>query len=241
MDRNQVRARIVEVGQRVKQALMAKEKEYNISYSEDIEKRAGLWYKTRGYKYIDDVDYHLDRFFEYFDLLNPREGSAVFEIGTGNCYFLFMCRELRGCRVAGAEWKYDDEDTGLKDPEKKPFRDLKKYAYQLFREHFGLEDVIQHQIVEGYKPIDFGGQRDYIVATRATFNRLWGPGEYRFWLRDCYEHLNPDGKLMIVLNKVKPEALAEFPFLRPPQPKRDNDKLSIISRETIGQVVLAKS
>ncbi len=241
MDRKQVRARILEVGQMVKAKLMAKEKEQNISYSDDIEKRAGIWYKERGYKYIDDADYHINRLMQYFDILNPKEGSSVFEIGTGQCYLLFMCRELRGCRVAGIEWKYDDEDSGIKDPEKKPYRDLKKYAYHLFREYLSLEDVIRHFIVEGYKPIDFGGSYDAIIATRATFNRHWREGEYRYWLKDCYEHLNPEGRLMIALNKVEPDALEALPFLRPAQPTRENEKLTIISREMIGQVVLGKS
>lgn len=225
----------------VKEKLMAKEREQNIHYSPDIEKRAGLWYKERGYKYIDDVDYHVNRFLQYFDLLNPKEGSSVFEIGTGQCYFLFMCRELRGCRVAGVDWKHDDEESAIKDPEKQPYRDLKKYAYHLFREAFGLEDAIKHFIVEGYQPIDFGGRYDYIVATRATFNRHWHEGEYRYWLKDCYEHLNPDGALMIALNKVEPDALAALPFLRPLHPTRDNEKLSIIPRAMIGQAVMGKS
>jgi hypothetical protein len=241
VDREQVRARILEVGKIVKEKLMAREKEQNISYGEDIEKRAGLWYKKRGYKYIDDAEYHINRFFQYFDMLNPAAGSSIFEIGTGQCYLLFICRELRGCRVAGVDWKYDDEDHEGKDPGKAPYRDLKKYAYHLFREQFGLEDVIRHFIVEGYKPTDFGGRYDTIIATRATFNRHWKEGEYRYWLKDCYEHLNPDGRLMIALNKVEPDALAALPCLRPAQATRENEKLNIIPREAIGRVLAGKS
>ena len=241
MDLDQVQARIIEVGQLVKQKLIEKEKEQRIQYGDDIEKRAGLWYKERGYKYIDDVDYHLRRFFQCLDLLAPRHGGSVFEIGSGNCFFLFMCRELRGCRVAAVDWKRDEDDlTGNKDPEKKLYRDLKKYAYHLFREYFGLQDVIKHQIVHGNKPIEFGGEYDYIVATRATFNRHWREKEYRFWLDDCYRHLRPGGNLMIALNKVEPKSLAALPFLRPLHPSRENEKISIISRETIREAIMER-
>jgi hypothetical protein len=125
--------------------------------------------------------------------------------------------------------------VGSEKPGKNPSRELSKYAYHLFREHFGLEEAIKHQVIEGNQPIHFGGQFDAIVATRAVFNRGWGEQEYRFWLRDCYQHLRPGGRLMFYFNKVTPEHLALFPFLRPAQPTAEVKKLSMISREAIGQ------
>jgi SAM-dependent methyltransferase len=211
MDRDQVRARIVEVVGMVKQALIA-----NRYSPKDGE---------RGHKYIDDVGPHLRRLFRSFDLLGPAVGSSVFEIGTGHCYFLFLCRELRGCRPAGV-----DVLEGSTSASKAQAR----FAYRLFRKHFGLEDAIRHHVVEGHKPIDFRGQYDYIVATRATFNRGWGEGEHRFWLHDCYDHLRPGGKLAVHFNTVDPAALAALPLLRPLQARDRVKKLAVLTRETIG-------
>jgi hypothetical protein len=42
---------------------------------------------------------------------------------------------------------------------------------------------------------------------------------------------------MVYFNKVGPEALAAFPFLRPLHPPGGVKKLSIISRETIGRAL----
>src|SRR6516164_3672848 len=108
MDRNQVRARIIEVAGAVKEKLIERgwsppEQEQGLK-----KKRAGpartdpFWSPDRGYKYIDDVEDHIGRFFQCLDLLTP-QGGSVLEIGPGNCYFLFMCRELCGCRPGGVE------------------------------------------------------------------------------------------------------------------------------------------
>ena len=243
MDRSQIRARIIEVAQAVKQKLIergvsADEAEQSYDYRDGVATRrhSAFWSQEQGYKYIDDVEEHLRRFFQCLDLLNPHEGSAVFEIGPGNCYFLFMCRELCGCRVAGVEWK-EGVLPGKKKAKTMPFHDLKMYAYQLFREQFGLEEVIRHQIVEAYQPVAFGGRYDAIVATRAMFNCHWGEGEYRYWLRDCHDHLQPGGRLMVHFNKIDPDSLAALPFLLPEHPLPGNEKLNIISREALGQLV----
>lgn len=244
MDRNQVRARIIEVAQAVKQKLIARgiradEEDQSYDYMDGVAtpRHSAFWSRERGYKYVDDVEEHLERFFQCLDLLNPRQGSSVFEIGPGNAYFLFMCRELCGCRVAGVEWK-EGVLLGKKKPKQMPFHDLKMYTYQLFRELFGLEEVVTHQIVEGYKPVNFGGQYDAIVATRAMFNCHWGEGEYRYWLRDCYQHLHPEGRLMIHFNKIDPAALAALPFLLPRHPPRGNAKLNLLSRAAIGEAIM---
>jgi SAM-dependent methyltransferase len=241
MDRSQARARIIEVGQLVKQALIARgvdaaDEQAEYKYVDGVKKlrRSPFWSRKRGYKYIDDVDDHLRRLVHSFEILDPKPGSSVFEIGPGNCYFLFLCRELRGCRVAGVDIKQEGLPASQKS-DKNPSWELSKYAYQHFRKHFGLEDVITHQVICGNQPIDFGGHYDAIVATRAVFNRGWGEAEYRFWLRDCHEHLRPEGRLLFYFNKVAPEHLASFPLLRPAQPTSDVRKLSMISREAMGQ------
>jgi hypothetical protein len=147
-----------------------------------------------------------------------------------------MCCELRGCRPAGIDIKPDEWLHEAK-PAKNACRELSKFAYQLFREHFGLEKMIKHQVVQRLSPINFGGRYDYIVATRAVFNRGWREEEHRFWLQDCYEHLQPDGRLMVYFNKVDTASLSAWPFLRPAQPPGGVKKLSIISREEIGQAL----
>ena len=235
MDSSQVRARIIEVGQLVKQALIERgvgaaetEPDYKYVGGEVKPRRSPFWSRKRGFKYIDDAEDHLRRLFRGFKVLDPRPGSSVFEIGPGNCYFLFMCRELRGCRVAGVDIKRDDGP----DPDK-----LAKYAYHLFREHFRLEEVVKHQVVEKEQPIDFGGRYDAIVATRAVFNRGWREIEYRFWLNDCYQHLQPQGRLLFYFNKVDPEPLAALPLLRPPAPADGVKKLRMLSREAIGRAL----
>src|ERR1700738_1009856 len=101
MDRNQVRARIIEVAQTIKKVLLEtgfgpedKDQGYKIKDGVATPRTDPFWSRERGFKYIDDVEEHVRRFFQCLDLLNPREGSSIFEIGPGNCYFLFMCREL---------------------------------------------------------------------------------------------------------------------------------------------------
>jgi hypothetical protein len=217
MDKDQVWARIIEVGKAIKRTL--------------IKKRIRPKYEDRGYKFIDDVHTHLHRLYWSFNLLNPREGSSVFEIGPGHCYLLFMCRELRGCRVAGVD-VMRGEAIG--------YRKQARYIYRLFRQHFGLQDTVKHHGVAKFKPIPFGGRYDYIVATRAVFNGGWREQEYRFWLTDCYNHLRPEGKLMIHFNKIRPDALEAVPLLRPLYAPAKVKKLSVISRETIGQLLGAK-
>jgi transposase len=78
----------------------ATEPDYKYVGGEVKPRRSPFWSRKRGFKYIDDVEDHLRRLFRSFEILDPRPGSSVFEIGPGNCYFRFMCRELRGCRVA---------------------------------------------------------------------------------------------------------------------------------------------
>jgi hypothetical protein len=137
--------------------------------------------------------------------------------------------------VAGVDIKNHDGSVS-EDPGKNPSRELSKHAYRLFREHFGLEDVIKHQVVAPYQPIAFGGQYDAIVATRGVFNQGWREAEYRFWLTDCLQHLRPEGQLMVHFNKVDQESLAALPLLRPSEGAGPVRKLNIISRETLSQV-----
>jgi hypothetical protein len=243
MDRSQVRARIIEVGQIVKKALIergvgAEDKKRLDRHRAGVAKTrtSPFWSEERGFKYIDDVEDHLRRLFQCLDLLNLPEGSLVFEIGPGNCYFLFMCRELRCCGVQGIDWK-QNEGTVNRKGVLLPYHELKQYAFRLFRAHFGLEDAVKHQIVAAHQPMEFGGRYDAIVATRAMFNHGWAPEEYRFWLNDCYQHLRLEGKLMVHFNKVAPDALADLPFLRPLHPPPGNEKLSIISRDELGRVI----
>lgn len=243
MDRDQVRARMIAVAHAVKEKLRERridtgDKAPDYKIIDGVQKlRCGpFWVEERGYKYIDDVEDHLRRLFRSFDLLSPGQGSSVFEIGPGNGYFLFMCRELGGCQVAGVDWKLE-EGTG--NTAAKPFQDLAQYAHARFREYFDLEECVRHQIVEAYQPVDFRDRYDAIVATHTAFNKGWGEDAYRYWLRDCYEHLHPEGRLMIALNKVEPAALVALPFLRPPQPTPGFKKLTILTRETIGQALAA--
>ncbi len=239
MDRDQVRARILEVAHVVKDKLSERQRhaagdrpDSKVSADAEALRCGPFWVEERGYKYIDDVEDHLRRLFRSFHLLNPRAGSSVFEIGPGNCYLLFMCRELRGCRVAGVDWK-----LGQAAQPGKPFQELAQYAHALFRAQFGLEEAVRHQIVEAYQPIEFGGRYDAIVATHTAFNQGWGEGEYHFWLRDCYQHLQPEGRLLIALNKVEPAALAALPFLRPAQPTPGFKKLTSLPRELLGELL----
>lgn len=243
MNRSQVRARILEAAEAVKAALVARgvaaeevEPEYKHVGGTVKRRRSPFWSATGGFKYIDDLQHHLRRLFKCFDLLDPGEGSSVFEIGPGTCYFLVICRELRGCRVAGVDWKHND---GPRVPEGKrmPYHAMQQDAFRLFREQFGLEDVIRHQVVEAYRPVDFGGAYDAIVATRAMFNHGWGEAEYRYWLRDCYQHLRPGGRLLVHFNEVAPEAVAALPLLRPPSQAGRAKKLNLIPREAVGQAL----
>jgi hypothetical protein len=230
MDSNAVRQRIIEVGQLVKEALRARPVGASCPQQDCqvvADARRLFWNEERGYKYIDDVKQHLGRLFWSFERLDPLEGTSVFEIGPGNCYFLFMCRELRACRPAGIDVKHSIGSFDVQAT----------YAFGLFRKHFGMEDAIRHQVVQGHRPIDFRGEYDYIVATRAMFNLGWREAEYRFWLRDCYEHLRPEGRLMVHLNKIDPESLAALPLLRPLDSPRKVRKLTIIARETLGRLI----
>jgi SAM-dependent methyltransferase len=246
MDREQVRARIIEVARRVKQVLVKR----GIAADEQEPKYKGrgvrkprrnpFWSEEGRYKYIDDVDVQLQRLFQCFDLLNPRRESSVFEIGPGSCYLLFMCRELGGCRVAGIDW-IENEAADSNRAFRMPFHGLQKYAFGLFRKEFGLEGAIRHQVVKGNQPIVFDGCYDAIIANHAMFNRAWRESKYRFWLRDCYEHLKPGGKFMIALNKVRPDALAALPCLRPLHAREGNEKLNLLSREEIGEVLMMES
>jgi hypothetical protein len=211
LDKHQVQEKIIEAAQVVKNQL--------------IEQGVAAKGRVEGYKYIDDVRSNLRRLFLCFDLLDPHKGSSVFEIGPGNCYFLVMCRELRGCRVAGV-----DRKPAL-------INGQGQLAFRLFREHFGLDDWIRAQTVEGSRPIDFAGSYDAIVATRAHFNQGWGKADYRYWLHDCYHHLLPGGKLMVHFHRIESEIIAAFPLLEPVYAIKAAKKLSVVSREAIGHVL----
>ncbi len=195
--------------------------------------RGRFWLEGRGFKYVDDVEDHLHRLFRGFDMLDPPEGSSVFEIGPGNCYLLYMCREMRGCRVAGVDWKLEESPAAVKAVDK-PLRNLGLYIQGLFRRQLGMEEVVRHQVVRAFEPIDFRGRYDAIVATHTAFNVSWGVDAFRYWFKDCYEHLNPCGRLMIALNKARPAVVDVFPFLLPPEPTPGFKKLTLISRDTLG-------
>ena len=238
MNRNQVRARLIEAAGAIKGKLDDRRLQAADKVAEEkvtgAKKRHGrFWIEGRGFKYVDDVEEHLNRLFRSFDMLDPQEGSSVFDIGPGNCYLLFMCRELRGCRVAGVDWKLEEGPAAV-NTEEKPLRELGLYAQGLFRRQLGMEDVVRHQVVREFEPVAFAGRYDAIVATHTAFNLGWGENAYRYWLRDCYEHLNPDGRLMIALNKFKPAVVAAFPFLLPLEPTPGFKKLTLISRGTLG-------
>src|SRR5262249_42897425 len=128
--------------------------------------RSPFWSPKRGFKYIDDVDDHLRRVFKAFDRLDPKPGSSVFEIGPGSCFFLVVCRELRGCRVSGVDWIGHDTADSEQDL-RMPYHELQKCAFGLFRQHFGLEDAVRHQVVKARQPIAFRGGHDAVVAMRA--------------------------------------------------------------------------
>jgi hypothetical protein len=241
MNRNEVKARLAAAAAAIKgelddRRLEAAEKVAAERVTGAKKRRGRFWVEERGFKYVDDVEDHLRRLFRAFDTLDPPEGSSVFEIGPGNCYLLSMCREMRGCRVAGVDWKLAEGPVAVNTAEK-PLRELGLYAQGLFRRQLGMEEAVRHQVVREFEPVDFRGRYDAIVATHTAFNLGWGVDAYRYWLKDCYEHLNPEGHLLIALNKVKAAVVDVFPFLLPPEPTPNFKKLTLVSRATLGAAV----
>jgi hypothetical protein len=260
MNRNEVKARLAEAAAAIKGELDARRLEAaaaikgqqdarRLKAAEKVaagritgakRRRGRFWVEERGFKYVDDVEDHLRRLFRAFDTLDPPQGSSVFEIGPGNCYLLFMCREMQGCRVAGVDWKLAEGPAAVNTAEK-PLWELGLYAQGLFRRQLGMEEAVRHQVVREFEPVDFRGRYDAIVATHTAFNVGWGVDAYRYWLRDSYEHLNPDGRLMVAINEIQPAVLAALPLLRPPQPTRRFRKLTLLTREAIGRMLAEKS
>jgi len=110
----------------------------------------------------------------------------VLDIGCGVGYFLYICGKL-GHRAIGLD--LDDDD--------------------LFRKMIALLGVERRIVkIDAFVPLpDFGIKFDLVTAHLVCFNGhknyaapLWTPKEWRYFLTNLCQHLNPDAEVYFELN-----------------------------------------
>jgi SAM-dependent methyltransferase len=111
--------------------------------------------------------------------------KRVLDLGCGGGFFLFILKRF-GHSVLGL-----DVDQFL--------------LFTELLDLFGVRRVVW--TIKAFEPLpDLGQQFDWITAFSINFNlhypgeRLWGPGDWDFLLRDLQQRLAPGGKVFFALN-----------------------------------------
>ena len=111
--------------------------------------------------------------------------QCVLDLGCGAGFFLFILKRF-GHSVLGLDVDQFPLFTELLDV-------------------FGVQRVVWR--IKAFEPLpDLGQQFDWITAFSINFNlhypgeRLWGPAEWDFLLRDLQRHLAPGGRMFFALN-----------------------------------------
>lgn len=134
-------------------------------------------------KYIVNPRVHIDICDKLLKLLNPK--GKILDVGCGNGYLLYLCRELYGCEVTGLD-RCDRDDARTK-------------IYTELTKRLNI-NVIKHTI----KPLEampIFEKYDLITATMTMFNNNWSVNQHKFWINDCQSHLVNGGKIILLTNK----------------------------------------
>ena len=132
---------------------------------------------TSNLKFIKEHEIHINVAFELFELIKPH--GNIFEIGPGACYFLYLCKHINNCHIDGV--------------------DLESPLFSVIRKQLDIQ--INEAHVWAFRNIPFHQPQDYIVTFLTMFNSGWGVNAHKYWLSDCYNNLNDDGKLFIHFNR----------------------------------------
>ena len=142
---------------------------------------------TAGYAKYADIEPWLRLNRERVQDLNLHRSTPkrVLDLGCGGGFFLFILKNL-GHSVMGL------------DIDRVPL-------FGELLDLFGVRRVVYK--IDAFEPLpDLGQQFDWITAFSINFNlhypgeRLWGPAEWDFLLRDLQHHLAPAGKMFFGLN-----------------------------------------
>ncbi len=120
----------------------------------------------------------IQRDLDLLKLINPK--GEIYEIGPGACYFLYLCRNINGCKINGI--------------------DLESPIFRIVRKNLNIDNINETRVT-AFRKIPFVGQYDFIVTFLTMFNSGWGKDAHKFWLSDCANHLNEKGKIIIHFNK----------------------------------------
>lgn len=170
-------------------------------------------------KYLLNPKAHIDRCKRALNLIRPTPTSKVLDIGCGNGYLLYLCRELYECEI-----------TGLDLPEYINFINDKDFTkqHQIYRElteRFNI-NVIKHHI-KPLQAMPLVEKYDIITATMTVFNKYWSVAQHDFWVRDCKNHLSDNGKIFLLVNNntLMP---ASKSFFKPYKIEHETNRIYII-------------
>ncbi|MEO6053085.1 MAG: methyltransferase domain-containing protein [Chthoniobacterales bacterium] len=140
--------------------------------------------KTRWPKYVNAEPYLELNIRQAQDLeLDQKPPMRILDIGSGAGYFLFVARIL-GHSGMGMD---------LEEPK------LYEETFRLF----GLERTINR--IDKFVPLPDTGKYDLITAFAIVFNNhskddCWGIEEWKYFLDDATQYLNPGGRIFLNLN-----------------------------------------
>jgi SAM-dependent methyltransferase len=119
---------------------------------------------------------------------------TILDLGTGTGLFPFVCQNL-GHTATGLDLPGDL----MRDPEREIFTQMP--------EIFGV--TVRRSPIRAFAPIEGIGSYDLITAFLVNFNNHkrsdeWSRGEWEYLIADLRTHLNPGGRIALMLNTNVP-------------------------------------
>ena len=155
---------------------------YDALYASIDEAREVLVYGPSQFKWLATAKRYVLQSRKRIGLANARHGEAVYDIGCGPGYLLWICRERLGCSVQGCD----------------PLREAP--IYKELYQALDLSRCISPHVSTIEAPLPESELKyDIIFATWITWIGFgnWSAEEFATYIQGCKQHLTDRGRILL--------------------------------------------
>ena len=150
----------------------------------DVANGLECYVNTSGWKkYLKDPNLWIAKNTAWLELIDPQPGDSLYDIGAGCGFFMYLARELRGCRITGC-----DVDITVQK------------VFAIMKLALGVYDEVDEGCVTPWKPLPCQGRYDWITSLAIAFSGGWQVEEHRWFLRAVGEQLADGGSALLIFS-----------------------------------------